>query len=163
MTRSTAQDFDFFHGSWAVSHRRLVGRLIGSQDWQEFGGTCITLPILGGMGNIDDNLLHLPAGDYRAATLRTFDAQIGKWSIWWVDGRNPHRLDPPVVGGFEDGTGIFFAKDVFEGQPILVQFMWRPGTSDQPIWEQAFSGDDGVSWEVNWVMSFQRMAGAERV
>ncbi len=95
--------------------------------------------------------------------MRTFDAQIGKWSIWWVDGRNPHRLDPPVVGGFEDGTGIFFAKDVFEGQPILVQFMWRPGTSDQPIWEQAFSGDDGVSWEVNWVMSFQRMAGTERV
>ena len=32
-------DFDFLVGDWQVGHRRLRKRLVGSQDWDEFGGT----------------------------------------------------------------------------------------------------------------------------
>ena len=62
---SGARDFDFFLGNWAVSHRRLIRRLEGCTDWETFGGAAATRPILGGMGNLDDNVLHLPAGSYR--------------------------------------------------------------------------------------------------
>ena len=67
-------DFDFLFGRWRVAHRRLDARLAGCTTWTEFAGTCATWPLLGGRGNIDDNVLELPSGTYRAATLRSYDA-----------------------------------------------------------------------------------------
>ena len=99
---STANDFDFFHGRWNVQHRRLVQRLARCTDWQTFGGQCHNWPLLGGAGNVDDNLLDLPAGAYRAATLRSWDASARTWQIWWLDGRQPRALGEPMVGRFEE-------------------------------------------------------------
>ena len=65
------RDFDFFFGRWRVAHRRLVDRLQGCDRWESFDGACVVQPLLGGRANIDDNLINLPAGFYRAATLRT--------------------------------------------------------------------------------------------
>jgi hypothetical protein len=155
---AAVHDFDFLMGSWRIHHRRLVERLAGSDEWQEFEGTSTAWPILGGAGNIDDNVLELPAGDYRAISLRTFDPATGQWSIWWLDGRNPSRLDPPVVGGFDGkGIGTFIAADTFNDRPILVRFLWSNISDRTCRWEQAFSTDDGATWEVNWVMESTRV------
>lgn len=154
---STAHDFDFFFGPWRVKHRRLRERLVGCKDWDGFDGRCTTWPLLGGLGNVDDNLLHLPGGDYRAVTLRSFDATTQRWAIWWLDARQPHQLDVPVIGCFEDGAGTFFADDVLDGRAIRVRFRWLDTLSDTPRWEQAFSTDAGASWEVNWTMAFERL------
>lgn len=153
-----AHDFDFLHGSWAVRHRRLKKRLAGSDDWAEFDGESSTRPILGGAGNIEDNLIGLPEGAYRAVALRSHDAASGNWAIWWLDGRSPHGLDVPVVGRFENGLGAFFAEDVFEGRAIRVRFLWRLIDQGNCRWEQAFSPDAGKSWETNWTMYFSRRA-----
>lgn len=147
-------DFDFFHGDWRVAHRRLKRRLAACDEWEEFGGTCATRPLIGGQGNIDDNIIELPSGAYRAATLRVFDPTTKHWRIWWLDARYPQALDNPMLGGFADGRGLFYADDMFEGRPIRVRFLWTPGAS--PQWEQAFSEDGGASWETNWVMRFTR-------
>lgn len=151
-----AADFDFFHGRWTVKHRRLRRRLVDDTVWDEFGGSCETVPILGGYGNVDDNVIDLPGGGYRAATLRTFDPATAQWSIWWIDGRHPASIDVPVRGRFTDGTGRFFCDDVFEGRPIRVRFVWSQITARSARWEQAFSADAGTTWETNWVMSFDR-------
>jgi hypothetical protein len=153
---STPHDFDFFVGPWQVRHRRLTERLTGCDDWEHFDGHTQMWPLLGGHGNVDDNLLHLPTGPYRAVSMRTFDAATGQWSIWWVDGRHPHRLDPPVVGGFAAGVGEFLCDDELRGQPIRVRFRWTRTDTPSPRWEQAFSGDGGRTWETNWVMDFSR-------
>ena len=150
-------DFDFQVGDWDVRHRRLNGRLVGSGDWEEFGGTCSMRKILGGHGNIEDNQIHLPAGSYRAVALRSFDPIARKWAIWWLDARSPHSLDVPVIGGFTNGVGAFYADDVLDGRPIRVRFTWKGTGDDTPVWEQAFSPDEGASWEVNWVMRFSRI------
>jgi hypothetical protein len=100
-----ANDFDFLIGNWRVHHRRLKERLADNHDWIEFEGRCVMQKILGGAGNMDENFLDSPGGAYRAVTLRTYDASKKQWSIWWIDGRNPSHLDPPVVGGFKDGVG----------------------------------------------------------
>ena len=147
-------DFDFLTGSWTVRHRRLVGRLAGSRSWQEFEGQCDCRPLMNGQGNVDDNVLGLPDGAYRAVTLRSFNPASGLWSIWWLDGRNPHMLDVPVVGRFEGGEGVFLAEDSLDGKPIVVRFLWRRNSDGLPEWEQAFSPDGGRSWEVNWTMVF---------
>jgi hypothetical protein len=150
-------DFDFFIGSWRVTHRRLKERLCACNEWIEFAGTCVTQKILGGFGNVDDNILEIPSGTYRALTLRSFDERLKTWSIWWLDSRNPGHLDAPVVGRFENGIGLFYAEDLLDGKPIRVRFQWSMLQHDSPRWEQAFSIDDGVIWETNWVMHFSRM------
>ena len=108
-------DFDFYMGTWAIHHRRLKERLAGNDEWEEFEGTSVAWPLMDGSGNVDDNVLQLPSGTYRAVSLRSFDPGE-PWSIWWLDGRNPGVLDPPVVGGFTDGIGTFIAEDTFNGR-----------------------------------------------
>lgn len=155
---SSADDFDFFIGDWRVHHRRLKARLAGCREWVEFAGSTTVHKILGGFGNVDDNVLNLPEGPYRAATLRSFDHETGLWSIWWLDGRQPHRLDTPVVGRFEHGTGLFYADDTFDGTPIKVRFTWTILDAGAARWEQAFSADGGSTWETNWTMDFVRIS-----
>jgi len=155
----TVHDFDFLLGRWTVQHRRLKGRLEHSSDWETFAGTCETRLILGGQANVDDNVLELPHGAYRAVTMRVFDPSTKTWAIWWFDSRHAHDLDPPVVGGFRNGVGTFFADDRFKGKPIKVRFIWSDITSTKARWEQAFSEDGGATWETNWVMEFTRTAG----
>ncbi|WP_202840996.1 hypothetical protein [Luteimonas saliphila] len=150
------QDFNFAVGDWRVKHRRLRDRLAGCTDWVEFDGEMSTRKVLGGYGNVEDNVLHLPEGTYRALALRSFDPRERRWSIWWLDGRAPGRIDVPVVGTFENGVGTFFADDTFNGVPIRVRFHWFAADPSRPRWEQAFSSDGGATWETNWTMDFVR-------
>ncbi len=151
---SGASDFDFLHREWKVRHRKLRTRLAGADDWVEFDGTSTTRPILGGAGNVEDNFLDDPAGPYRAAALRSFDAETGLWRIWWLDLRQPGELGTPVAGRFDGGTGEFLADDNWNGTPIKVRFVWHRNTGPGPRWEQSFSTDGGASWELNWSMQF---------
>ena len=149
-------DFDFFYGAWDVSHRRLQKRLASDTNWDEITGTCEVSPLLGGLGNVDDNVIELPDGAYRAATVRTFDPATRQWSIWWIDGRNPLTIDVPVRGAFVDGVGTFLCEDVFDGGPIQVRSLWSEIAQNTARWEQAFSQDGGTTWETNWIMEFAR-------
>lgn len=153
--RDGRRDFDFLNGVWHVRHRRLRRRLAGADDWDTFDGTCAALPILGDVGSLDDNLLHLPGGSYRAVTIRVFDPASQLWSIWWLDARRM-VMDAPVQGRFDGGTGVFHADDVLDGRPIRVRFTWSDITRQTARWSQAFSADGGDSWETNWVMEFRR-------
>ena len=150
-------DFDFQVGDWIVHHRRLKGRLIGATEWEDFTGACTMRKILGGHGNVEDNLIRLPGDEYRAVALRAFDTKTRTWAIWWLDGRSPHRLDVPVIGGFENGVGSFFADDILDHRPIRIRFTWRARAGEAPTWEQAFSADAGATWETNWTMRFERI------
>lgn len=150
-------DFDFLVGQWTVRHRRLKERLVGCTEWEEFPGTCSLRPLLNGQANVDDNVLELPSGTYRAATIRAYDPATRRWSIWWLDSRHPHKLGVPVVGAFENGIGTFFADDTLNGQPTRVRFLWTDITAASARWQQAFSNDGGATWETNWIMEFQRV------
>jgi hypothetical protein len=154
---STTHDFDFLVGTWKVQHRRLKRRLVHSTEWVTFSGTSKTWQLMDGQGDVDDNVLEAPTGTYRAVTLRSFDPDTKLWSIWWLDSRHQGALDPPVVGSFSNGTGTFFAKDTFNGQPIVVRYTWSDIAANSAKWEQAFSPDDGKTWEVNWIMVFSRI------
>jgi hypothetical protein len=151
-------DFDFLIGSWKVHHRKLNSRLSGCTDWTETNGTSTVRPIMGGLANVDDNVIEGPDGTYRACSFRVFNRETRRWSIWWFDSRSPGRLDPPVVGQFEDGVGTFYSDDSFEGKPIRVRFIWSHTRTDSPRWEQAFSTERAGTWETNWTMQFIRLA-----
>jgi hypothetical protein len=147
--------FDFLIGNWRIHHRRLKERLANNHEWVEFEGSSAAQKILGGTGNMDDYILELPGQPYRAVALRMYDRAKDQGLIWWFDGRKPGYLDPPLAGRFQNGVGIFYADDTFEGKPIRVRFRWTH-LSEKPHWEQAFSSDGGETWETNWTMDFAR-------
>lgn len=154
----TARDFDFFMGRWKVHNRRLRERLAGSDDWDEFEATSVARPLLDGMGNEDEFRTDYDGG-FIGMSFRFFDPEKKRWSIYWADTRRCGELDPPVFGTFSGDTGLFVGEDTFDGRSILVRFLWSGVTSATPRWEQAFSDDDGETWETNWVMDFTPEGG----
>ena len=150
---SSAHDFDFLHGAWSVRNRCLVGRLAGSEEWEEFPGAAECRPLLAGAANVD--WIDFPTKGSSGCTLRLFDPAREEWSIHWAGSRTG-RLDPPVVGRFEDGRGDFYGDDTHEGTPVRVHFVWSEITPTSARWEQEFSADGGRTWEPNWVMELTR-------
>ena len=148
-------DFDFLIGTWKVHHRRLVERLKGCIDWEEFDGDTVDRKILNGIGNLDENILYRTTGDIHAISLRLFNPESKEWSIYWSTNLTG-RLDVPMIGGFQDGIGEFYSQEVFEGQHIYNRFIWSKITAKSCQWEQAFSIDGGRTWETNWIMEFER-------
>jgi hypothetical protein len=155
-------DFDFLTGSWLVRHRRLRKRLAGCTDWDEFENTFDARTQLGGLVSIDEGALPSPS-PYRGMTFRTYDVAAGEWALHWFDSRTLQMDTAPVRGRFEDGpegrVGVFVAEDVQEGVPVLCRFRWTVLTPRSATWEQAFSTDDGATWETNWTMIEERVDG----
>ena len=148
-------DFAFFMGRWKVSHRRLRERLKGSTAWEEFAGTTVARPVLGGLGNVDENVMERASGPLEGLTMRLYDPLSQQWSIYWADSVNAN-LGTPMIGLFIAGRGEFFAQEIFEGKHIFSRFIWSAITATSCRWEQAFSADGGKIWETNWIMEFTR-------
>src|SRR5712692_8750386 len=80
-------DFDFLLGSWTVAHRRLKGRLVGSDEWDAFAGTSRCEKRLGGLVNVDENVF--PAKGFAGMTIRVFDP--AQRAVVDLLGRQPDR------------------------------------------------------------------------
>jgi hypothetical protein len=145
--------FDFLHGFWRVEHRRLARRGAGCADWDVFEGTVDCRPLMDGLANVEEH--DLSARGKKAVGLRTFDLQRRTWAIYWVSSADG-LLGEPVFGRFEAGAGRFYGVDLDEGRPVKVAFVWKDITEDSAHWSQAFSYDDGKTWETNWEMQFSR-------
>lgn len=161
-TRSAIHDFDFLAGTWRTQQRRLKARLCGCTDWEHFSATSRVMALPGGVANFDT----LVAEDWRPGwvgmTLRVYNPLTDLWSIYWLTneggGIDPatSQLSPPVVGRFEGPEGIFEGEEPIDGRLVRVRFLWQRLGPGRARWQQAFSVDGGQSWEVNWVMEFER-------
>ena len=154
---SSQHDFDFLQGRWHVYNRKLKTRLNLCTEWVEFPATQELRKVLQGMGNTDNFLTSFEGKPFEGMTLRLFNPATRLWSIYWADS-NVVTMDPPVMGSFHEGVGHFFTKDIFNGQEIIVRFQWDATNPESPVWSQAFSADNGNTWEWNWYMYFSRMA-----
>jgi hypothetical protein len=152
---SSANDFDFYTGKWTIRNKKLKERLKGRSEWISFEATGEMHTILNGTGNIDSYRTSFDGKPFEGLTLRLFNPVTRLWSIYWAD-TTKGKLDTPVIGSFENNTGHFFAKDDFDGQPIVVVFRWDARNKEKPVWSQAFSADNGKTWEWNWYMYFSK-------
>ncbi len=153
--RDGSHDFDFWAGRWRIRNERLVKRLQGCTDWETFDATVDAWLLPGGLGNMDTyRTEHWPG--YVGMSLRLYDPRARQWSIYWVSNQTG-VLEPPVVGSFSNGVGVFEGRDVLEGRPIVVRFTWSDITETGVRWEQAFSPDEGHTWEKNWIMEMTRV------
>jgi hypothetical protein len=154
--RDGSSDFDFYFGRWYVRNERLRQRLVGSGDWEQFEATQECRPIPGGIGNIDDFVTKW-SGGFIGMSLRLFNRQTKRWSIYWASNRDG-ILQAPVIGAFADGVGRFEGADIHEGRPVIARFLWSDITPTSACWQQALSADGGQSWETNWRMQMTRIS-----
>ncbi|MGH9949520.1 MAG: hypothetical protein ACRD6X_20285 [Pyrinomonadaceae bacterium] len=152
---SSSKDFDFFFGKWKIHNRKLKSRLTNCDEWTEFDAEQECMKILNGFGNQDFFQASFDGEPFEAITMRLFNPKTKLWSIYWVDSKVV-VLDVPQVGSFDGDIGEFFARDTWEGTPVIVKFHWDKTNPDSPVWSQAFSSDEGKTWEWNWYMHFRK-------
>lgn len=156
----TPRDFDFEHGRWQTTLRRLLKPLSGSQDWAEYGGTTLVRPVLDGRANLVELDVSGPHGRLQGLSLRLFEPRQRRWTLNFANAASG-ELATPMAGGFGGGPrGLFYSAEVFDGRSILARFVIESVSADRCRFEQAFSADGGATWEVNWAAVDTRAGAA---
>jgi hypothetical protein len=150
----TNTEFDFLIGEWTSRQRRLTRILDNCDEWYEFDATLSCWTYLDGEGTFD--VLRAPERDIEGLTLRLYSPTEKVWRIWWASRVSDGKLDVPVVGRFDGPVGTFECDDTWAGAPIRVRYTWSEVDTPTPRWAQAFSPDDGQTWETNWTSTFSR-------
>jgi len=148
-------DFDFEFGTWKTHVSRLAHPLSGSKEWVDLDGTSVVRKIMDGRANIVELDVTGPSGHIAGISLRLYNTETRQWSLNYASFRNG-VLTAPTIGAFTDGRGEFFGADTLDGKPVFVRFVITCPASDTCHFEQAFSGDGGKTWEVNWIATDKR-------
>ena len=135
---------------------RLQHPLSGSTTWVEYDGTTIVRPVWKGRANLVELFADGPAGHLELLSLRLYEEATNTWSLYSASARGA-AIDPPVKGTFEAGRGTFVGPDRLGDKPILVRFVISPVDATSWKFEQAFSADDGKTWEANWLATDTRV------
>ena len=154
--RDGAHDFDFDFGRWNVHMQRLENPLTGSRNWFEMDGTVDVKKIWDGKANLAEvEADGGPKGHLEILALRLYDPQAHQWSINFA-GSSVGTFGVPLVGTFKDGRGEFYDQEPYNGRVIWIRFAMFPTGANSARSEQAFSADDGKTWEINWINTYTR-------
>lgn len=145
-----AGDFDFLSGNWDIKHQQLKDK-----KWDRFEGSATVVGILGGIASVEE--LRIPARNFSGMGLRILDVERKLWADYWCNGKNG-LLNPASWGSFTDGVGIWESNDVEDAKPTRVRGVWDQITASSCRWYQTVSRDDGITWEENWIMDWQRVS-----
>lgn len=153
--KGDVHDFDFVEGEWTSKQWRLKERGVGSTEWDATFANHWAKVLIGGVANVDT--VDFPEKGWQGSTYRNFDKAKQQWNIYWVNSRDGHMDYPGQVGGFKGNVGLFYGNDVDNGKPVRVVYRWEKQGATHARWEQAFSYDDGKTWETNWVMEMKKV------
>lgn len=148
-------DFDFEFGHWHTVLKRLVHPLSGSHQWTTYSGTSSIRGLWGGRGNVGEFDVRGSAGHILGSSIRIYNPQTHLWNIYWANA-DGSPIGTPMIGNFHDGRGEFYDRETFDGRPIRVRFVFSGSMKNTFQLEQAFSADDGKTWEANWIAEFTR-------
>lgn len=145
-------DFDFLTGEWTIVNRRFDG--IYKKGRGESEGSATVQRVLNGMGSIEQ--LRGPGGKLRGMGVRVWRPEAGVWADHWTDCQDG-VVNPPQLGRFIEGQGVFEADDEMDGKPIKVRAFWDKITPVSCRWYQTMSADGGKTWDYGWYMDWTRV------
>lgn len=151
--RPVTTDFNFLRGSFDVQSRRRTDPLAPGGEWKRSAATSIARTHFNGAISIDE--MQFEEDGFYGMSVRLFDVAAKQWVVYWINSLRG-ILQPPVRGVWADGSCWFVGPDSHEGMPVLASYRWSDVRSESAHWEQAFSVDEGRSWETNWTMEFIR-------
>lgn len=154
--RDGQHDFDFELGTWKTHVKRRLHPLTGSTTWVEYDGTSVVRPIWNGRANLVELVVDGPAGHLELSSLRLYDPGAATWALHVANARDG-SMSPPTIGRFEGERGVFLGRETIGGRDTLVRFTISKLTPTSCRFEQAFSIDDGETWEVNWIATDTRV------
>jgi hypothetical protein len=154
--KSGQHDFDFEIGKWKTVLKVLKSPLSGSSTWIEYEGTTNVIAVCDGRSNLVELKAKGSAGEITGVSLRLFNPKTNQWSLNFANIKDGN-LAIPSIGSFENGRGEFFNEDTFNGMKILVRFVISAITPNSCHFEQAFSNDNGKTWEINWIADDTRI------
>ena len=154
--RDGSHDFDFEFGTWKAHIARRLRPLTGSTEWVKLDGVSTVREVWGGKANLGELDVRGAAGPLQGLSLRLYNPDTREWKISWANSRDG-ALTAPMIGSFDGrGGGVFYNADTLGDRQILARFVFS-GTQQRSFRiEQAFSGDAGRTWEVNWIADFTR-------
>jgi hypothetical protein len=138
-----------------VELKRLTNPLSGNSKWIDWKGTGEVAPVWNGHASIAEFELDGATGHLQGVGLRLYNTEAKQWTISWANSRDG-VMGVPIVGEFKNGRGDFMDVEEFNGRQIFVCNEFSKITPDSCYFEQAFSGDNGRTWEANWLMTFKR-------
>ncbi len=118
-------------------------------------GVTVVKRVWGGRANLAEYKVEGSAGKVELMALRWYSPVAHQWNL---DFATPEIgvLGIPGVGEFKNGRVDFYDQEPINGRSVLVRFSIWKVTPDIAQSEQAFSGDGGKTWEVNWVTKYTR-------
>lgn len=155
--------FDFDIGTWKTHSTRLLHPLAGSTEWIQMDGVTVVRPVWGGKGNIAELEADGPKGHLQLLSLRLYDPTAHQWNLNFATSGvgilnvAGNAQSVPMIGRFEHRRGEFYDQESFNGRTIWVRFLIQPLSPTTARSEQAFSDDNGKTWETNWINEYTRL------
>lgn len=136
-----ARQFDFWVGEWDLT-------------WGEEGrGTNSITKIYDGcviQENFDGGAM-----DFKGMSISTYDTEVKKWKQTWVDSAAGY-ID--LAGEFENGEMQLFHQRIVEGKRVDYRMRFFNIVKHTLDWSWERSNDQGQTWEVQWLIQYQRKA-----
>jgi hypothetical protein len=155
-SRDGQHDFDFEFGRWKTHLKRLIKPLTGSSTWVEYDGTTTVTPVWSGRANLVELEVEGSKGHIEALSLRLYNPESHQWSLNFSNSAGG-TMGTPTVGEFKNGGGEFIDQEALGSRIILVRFVITPISATEVHFEQSFSDDGGITWEVNWIATDTRI------
>jgi hypothetical protein len=155
--RDGSHDFDFALGTFHTHIKRLLKPLSGSTTWVVYDGAKTDRSLLGGKASLEEIEADGPAGHLELMTLRLYNSVSHQWSLNFSSSASG-VVAAPAIGEFKGGVGTFMDQENYEGRVILVRNIWSGITMNGYHFVQAFSADQGKTWEANFIADLTRSA-----
>jgi len=155
--------FDFDLGTWRTHSRRLLHPLTGSTTWVEMDGVTVVKPVWGGKANLAELEADGPQGHLELLSWRLYDPTAQQWNLNFATSGvgilnvSGDAQSVPMIGRFVGKRGEFYDQEPYNGRTIWVRFVIEPLSATTAHSEQAFSDDNGRTWEVNWINDYTRL------
>lgn len=149
-------DFDFEFGAWTTHIRRLLHPLTGSTSWVDLRGSSVVRRVWQGRANLGELEVSGGGTKLEGMSLRIYDPVARHWNIHWTNASDG-LISSAMQGGFANGRGLFYDHEQLGERTIAVRFIFSDITATTFRLEQAFSPDEGRTWETNWIATFKRL------
>jgi hypothetical protein len=157
--RPGEHEFDFALGTWKEHSTRLLHPLTGSTTWVNMEGVSVVHKFWNGRGNLTELESDGPDGHLELLALRLYNPEAQQWNLTFATSKVGVLGMPQNTGEFKNGIGQFYDQESYKGRAIWVRFTITPISADSYRSEQAFSDDNGKTWETNWINTYTRIDG----
>jgi hypothetical protein len=145
-------DFDFLTGEWKIKLRNFDTS--GPNGKKERDASATVHRVLNGAGSIEE--LRNGDGSMWGMGVRVWHPEEKMWADHWTAATNG-VVNPPQLGQFIDGAGIFTMDDTDDGKPLKIKAIWDKITPTSCRWYQISSSDGGKTWDYGYYMDWTRV------